>query len=205
MILVLFGLTRCDRSFCQNIDIELLRKINLERNNNLDNQFQFISNSLGYIEASSPLLLFGTGYLRHDKKMINKSIYIALSLVTNEVIKTGMKYTINRERPFATYPDIEKLSDGGSPSFPSGHTSSAFALATSLSVSYPKWYIIAPSYLWAGLVGYSRMYLGVHYPSDVLGGMVIGAGSAYLGIYINKWLNNKLTKRKSKENLLITP
>lgn len=63
-----------------------------------------------------------------------------------------------------------------------------FALATSLSLSYPKWYIIVPSYAWAGSVGYSRMDLGVHYPSDVLAGAVIGAGSAWLTYYINKKL-----------------
>ena len=76
--------------------------------------------------------------------------------------------------------DIVKKTDGGGPSFPSGHTSGAFATATILSLEYPKWYVIVPSYLWAGTVGYSRLHLGVHYPTDVLGAMVVGAGSAYL-------------------------
>lgn len=89
-----------------------------------------------------------------------------------------MKYGFNRKRPFVTYPDlITKKSEAGSPSFPSGHTSQAFATATSLSLAYPKWYVIAPSLLWAGAVGYSRMELGVHYPSDVLVGALIGIGS----------------------------
>jgi membrane-associated phospholipid phosphatase len=51
----------------------------------------------------------------------------------------------------------------------------AFALATSLSLSYPKCYIIVPSFAWASSVGYSRMDLGVHYPSDVLAGAIVGA------------------------------
>ena len=78
------------------------------------------------------------------------------------------------------------------PSFPSGHTASAFALATSLCIKYPKWYVIAPSALWACSVGVSRMNEGLHYPSDVLAGAAIGAGCAIVNIYVNRWLNRWL-------------
>jgi undecaprenyl-diphosphatase len=79
-------------------------------------------------------------------------------------------------RPFESYSDIIKKLDGGGASFPSGRTSAAFATATYLSLEYLKLYVIVPSYSWASSVGYSRMYLGVHYPSDVLGGMIVGVG-----------------------------
>ncbi|MGL5772584.1 MAG: phosphatase PAP2 family protein, partial [Bacteroidales bacterium] len=52
-------------------------------------------------------------------------------------------------------------------------------------------YVIAPASLWALSVGYSRMQLGVHYPSDVAAGLAIGAGSAVLSHYANKWWHNK--------------
>jgi undecaprenyl-diphosphatase len=100
-----------------------------------------------------------------------------------------MKYTFDRDRPFITYPDITKKSGAGSPSFPSGHTSSAFALATSLSLTYPKWYVIASSYTWAGTVAFSRMDLGVHYPSDILAGALVGGGCAWLTHVVNKKLS----------------
>ncbi len=80
--------------------------------------------------------------------------------------------------------------------FPSGHTSLAFAIATSLSLKYPKWYVIAPSYVWACSVGYSRMNLGVHYPSDVLAGAVLGAGSAFLTYKLNEWFWKKQNNKK---------
>jgi undecaprenyl-diphosphatase len=87
---------------------------------------------------------------------------------------------------------------GNSPSFPSGHTSVAFSTATSLYLAYPKWYVAVPAFTYAASVGYSRMYLGVHYPSDVLAGAVIGAGSAWLMYKANKWL----FKKKPKTELL---
>jgi len=112
-----------------------------------------------------------------------------------KLLQLPMKYTINRDRPFVTYPDICKKSGAASPSFPSGHTSSAFATATSLTLAYPRWYIVVPSFAWAGTVAYSRMDLGVHYPSDILIGAMIGAGSAWLTFKINKKLNIRSGKK----------
>ena len=79
---------------------------------------------------------------------------------------------------------------------PSGHTSSVFATATSLSMAYPKWYVVVPSFVWAGSVGYSRMHLGVHYPSDVIIGALVGSGSAILTRKANQWLNSKRHTRQ---------
>jgi len=170
----------------QNVDIKLLREINLNRNQSLDGTFKFLSNSAAPISVGLPIGLFGVGLITKDSALTRNAVLIGTSVVVSTVITTLMKKTINRPRPFETYPDIEKLSDGGSASFPSGHTSGAFSLATSLSLEYPKWYIIAPSYVWASAVAYSRMDLGVHYPSDILMGAFVGAGSAWLCHYVNK-------------------
>ncbi len=176
-------------SFSQNADIDLLKDINLNRNRSLDGTFRFFSGSAAPVSFGTPVIMFGTGLLCHDSLTIRNSIYIASSVAATVILTNIIKYTVKRPRPFVTYPFIEKESTGGSPSFPSGHTSEAFGLATSLSLAYPKWYIVGPSFLWAGAVGYSRMDLGVHYPSDVLAGAVIGAGCAWISFKVNKMLN----------------
>jgi membrane-associated phospholipid phosphatase len=179
----------------QNTDISILRNINLNRNKNLDGTFITFSNSVTPVSIAIPIGVFCTGLIKHDSTLKNKGVYVAASIAIAAGITTGLKYAVNRTRPFVTYPDIEKEMAAGSPSFPSGHTSDAFATATSVSLAFPKWYVVAPSFLWACSVGYSRMDLGVHYPSDVLAGAIIGAGTSYLCYKANKWLYKRNRKK----------
>lgn len=182
-------------SFSQNTDIEILRKINLQRNPKLDNTFRFITNTRGFI--SSGVIAGMTTYtlVKKDSSTFRKTLSVASGLIISSTISVILKYSVNRDRPFKTYPEIEKLSSGGSASFPSGHTCEAFSTATSLSIEYPKWYIIAPAMTWASAVGYSRVHLGVHYPSDVIAGAIIGSGSAF----ICHWLNKKIQFKKKND------
>lgn len=189
-----FGIT----NYAQNIDIDLLRKINIERNTALDPTFIFITNSVSPVGIATPILAFSAGIIANQPELTKKGIYIAETIVVSTFVTTSMKYAFKRERPFVTYPEIQKLTGAGNPSFPSGHTSEAFATATSVSLAFPKWYVIAPAYLWASAAGYSRMHLGVHYPSDVLVGALVGAGSAWLCQELNAYLQQKI---KSKPKL----
>jgi len=182
LILVLF----VNLASAQNTDIDLLRKINVNRNVKLDPAFKFVSNSVTPIMLAAPLSVLTIGLIQKDKTTIQRGMVMGGTLLLNGAITTGLKFAVKRPRPFVTYPDIVKLDKAGSYSFPSGHTSSAFAAATSLCLAYPKWYVIAPSFVWAGLAGYSRMHLGVHYPSDVLVGALIGIGSGILMHCIGK-------------------
>jgi membrane-associated phospholipid phosphatase len=178
-------------TFSQNLDIRILRQINEHRNVHLDGTFKAFSNSVSTISIAAPIMIFGTGMIEKDQELKQKGLVIGASFLVTTIVATTLKHTINRPRPFETYPDIQKLSAGGSSSFPSGHTSDAFSTATSLSLAFPKWYVIAPSYTYATLVGYSRMHLGVHYPSDVLAGAIVGAGSAFLCYKAQKWINHR--------------
>lgn len=178
----------------QNADIELLRSINLDRNKSLDPVFSVFSQSAAPVSMLYPSTVYAIGFFKRDSTIKRKGLYIAGSMAVNTIVTLGMKHSINRPRPFTTYPDIEKLSSGGSPSFPSGHTSIAFNTATAITFAYPKWYVALPSYTWASAVGYSRMHLGVHYPSDVLVGAIVGVGSAWF----SHWLNQKLFQPTEK-------
>ena len=175
----------------QNADIDLLKNINLNRNRKLDNTFILISQSITPVSIGVPVSVYCVGLIKHDSAIKNKGVCIAASLLVSGAITVGLKYGVHRPRPFVTYPFIEKRASAGNLSFPSGHSSDAFATATSLSLAFPKWYVIAPSYVWACSVAYSRMDLGVHYPSDVLAGAIIGAGSSFLCYKANKWLHQR--------------
>ena len=194
-LLILILLFSCTSLHSQNIDIRLLRSVNSPETLPSDNFFRFVSNSDAVVITCVPAGMALAGYCKKDKELFRNACVTAIASALNAGITNALKYSINRDRPFVTYPDIVKKSKAGTPSFPSGHTSSAFATATSISLSYPKWYIIVPSYLYAGTVGYSRMELGVHYPSDVVAGALIGSGCAYLTYKVNQKL---IIKKKHK-------
>lgn len=180
----------------QSTDIDMLRKINIQRNPNLDTPFLVVTHSDTPISIGIPAIMLTIGLIKKDSVLKQNALMITGSLIGSSIIAVALKYGINKDRPFTTYSDIVKLAPGGSPSFPSGHTSMAFSTATSFSLAYPKWYIITPSFLWAAAVGYSRMHLGVHYPSDVLVGALIGSGSAWLSSFLTKKIQMKRTEKR---------
>jgi membrane-associated phospholipid phosphatase len=174
----------------QNADIDLLRRINQERNRPNDGIFELVSNSVAPVCIAVPAGYITAALIRKDSATRAKAFIVTSSVVVSGVVTLGLKYAVNRPRPFVTYPGLDNTAVPGTPSFPSQHTSEAFALATSVSTVCPKWYVIVPSFIWACTVGYSRMRMGVHYPSDVLGGALVGGGSTFLSIKLNKWINH---------------
>ena len=177
----------------QNWDINTVHQINSWDGKFIRNYNKIISRSEPYVAVGVPVAMAVAALIKHDKDLLKNAVYVGTSVAGAFAVTYGMKYLVDRERPYDKYPDrVHPYSHESSPSFPSGHTATAFALATSLSVKYPKWYVIAPSALWACSVGVSRMNEGVHYPSDVLTGAAIGAGCAVANIYINRWLNRWL-------------
>lgn len=176
-------------SMPQNWEVNWLNNINPD---NPNSNFQInVSKSVYPLSLATPLTMLSVGLIKKDKSLQQKSFKIIGSLLINTAITQGLKYTINRQRPYDAYQSlIHPYNIETDPSFPSGHTSTAFALATSLSLQYKKWYVVVPAFAWATSVGYSRLYLGEHYPTDVFAGAAIGIGSAYL----SNWLTKKLIR-----------
>ena len=177
--------------FAQNLDIDILKDINQDRNQNLDKPFNSISKSVYPLSFAFPISLLGSGLIKKDKNLQRQGITSLATLAISMGTTYSLKKIINRDRPYITYPNIQPYYIENDPAFPSGHTTAAFSTATSLSLTVKKWYVVVPAYTWAGAVAYSRLHLGVHYPSDVLVGAVIGAGSAWLCYKANRWLQRK--------------
>ena len=171
----------------QNFDTRILQSIN-SQDTKYDKIWLGVTNSATPISIVSPFSLYAMGYFHYLPKGKENAYATAGSLAINSILTFGLKWSIQRERPFANNPNIYKKTQAGSYSFPSGHTSTAFATATSLTLAYPKWYVAVPAYAWASAVGYSRMHLGVHYPSDVLAGAIIGTLSSFVAFKLNQKL-----------------
>lgn len=105
----------------------------------------------------------------------------ALTLVISTLVVQIMKRLVRRKRPFEHSEKLRSIRIGVDPfSFPSGHTTAAFGLATSINLIIVSPLIQIIFVTLAFLVGFSRVYLAVHYPSDVIAGGIIGSAFALL-------------------------
>ena len=187
----------CGTSFSQNADINLLKPINKNETNFKNKYLELNASSVTAVSIAVPASMAIAGFIKHDNKLKLDALYAGAAFLASSIITRATKSITNRQRPFEKYRFIIKRDDeAGGLSFPSGHTSSAFCTATSLSLRYRKWYVIAPAYLFATSVGWARMYQGVHYPSDVLAGAMVGTASAWLGYQAQKWITHKKEQKK---------
>jgi membrane-associated phospholipid phosphatase len=174
----------------QNADIEFLKRVH-QAAPGLKPISVFLSESAIPLNLAVPVAIGSYGLINQDKDLIKDAICIAMASGINLGMTEILKRSIQRVRPGYTYPsEITMYKLKTDYAMPSGHTSGCFATATVLSLKYPEWYVVVPAYVWATSVGLSRMHLGMHYPSDVLAGAALGAGSAYLSYKLNEWIWN---------------
>ncbi len=181
--------TACVNGQTDNFDVRTVKKIQQNRTAGKTSFFKTMSGTAVPVSGGIPFVLFVKGMIGENKAEKKEAVYMAQSAAVTTILTFGMKELFNRPRPAEHDPSIIALKNAQNGSFPSGHTSIAFSTATSLSIIYPKWYVIVPSYTWASLVGYSRLYMGVHYPTDVIAGAIVGGGSAWLSYKLNKWMH----------------
>ncbi|MBS1903195.1 MAG: phosphatase PAP2 family protein [Bacteroidetes bacterium] len=110
---------------------------------------------------------------------------VAVTLALQELV---IKPLVRRERPYRALDSVRWVDSSATGySFPSSHAATSWGLAVGLSLRYPKWYVIGPSVAYALVVSLSRPYLGVHFPSDVLTGAVLGSLVQYAFYKFQYW------------------
>lgn len=173
----------------QNAELAILDGLQSLRCGVLDRLMPFVSVLSNHGEIwilCATLLLLLRRQRKHGAAC---ALALVLDLISCNII---LKPLIGRIRPFAFRPDLPLLvPPPGDASFPSGHTAAAFAVVFALRASgSPLW---KPALALAAVTAFSRLYLYVHWPTDVLGGMLLGAAVGWAGAKIVETL---LRKRK---------
>lgn len=156
----------------------------------------FFANYLPYILVAAAIVFV----LKKKKKQERFSVFILFSLAT--LLSRGfftevIRFFYNHPRPFDALGFTSLISESGN-SFPSGHAAFFFALAAAVWYCNRKW-----GWWFLGLAllnGVARVFVGVHWPSDILGGIVIGFVSLWIVLqFVKPYLSSSIFERKEKE------
>lgn len=167
-----------------SVDVRIFRDFNNIQSRFVNTMVNITNESIVPVLIGVPVGLYIGSRIADNKYGENSAVLLALSEITSGAVSQGMKWIFKRPRPYRTLNNVYLTDTNnlkGTYSFPSGHSTNSFTIATSLTLRYPdEPVLIVGSFTYATLVALGRIYWGVHYPSDVLAGMLIGAGSAAL-------------------------
>ncbi|PNQ72139.1 phosphatase PAP2 family protein [Hanstruepera neustonica] len=184
------------------LDTELFLHLNNLGSTTWDAFWMFYTTKFYWIPLYA-VLLFLIFKMPNPKIFILTVVVIFLMvLFTDQVTNLFKKVLVMRLRPCHD-PALEGLVRlvkpfcGGEYGYFSGHASNSMAVAvfSGLMLRYRYKYLIFIMLFWAALMGYSRIYIGVHYPLDVVSGMVFGALSGFLFYKLDKYLQNRFRMR----------
>lgn len=185
---VSFNLNAQDTAYIyssDNFDQSLFRKLNGHRTGFLDLSVPISEKPVPLTLLIMPLSLYVSSRFTDNYYDENSAALLSASNTVTIAATLLTKIIVKRNRPMLSmdniYFDKDFFKRNDRYSFPSGHSSISFSTATSLTLRYPdNPYLIAGLYLRAVVVSFGRIYIGAHYPADVLVGALIGTGSAFL-------------------------
>jgi undecaprenyl-diphosphatase len=183
-------------------DTELFLFLNNLGNTSWDGFWRFVTEKWSSIPLYAFLLYLV--FKHYDwKGTLVIIVCVALMITATDQIASLFKYGIKRPRPCKVeelQPLMRYVADGcGRFGYFSAHAASSMAAAVFLGLSLQKWYKYLPFLLlvWAVITGYSRIYLGVHYPLDVISGMAFGGLTGWLFYLIQKLGQRKFKTQKT--------
>jgi undecaprenyl-diphosphatase len=183
----------------EQVDRELFFFLNGLHCEWLDQPMFWISKSLVWIPFYAILLYYVIRHYRRETLWI--LVFVILMITASDQIANVFKDTFQRLRPsnnpLLTGVHIVNGYKGGLFGFYSSHASNTFALAVFLTMVLARFYRYFPIliFTWALLLSYSRIYLGVHYPGDILAGILAGSLLGLLSGYLYRRLNDMLSLR----------
>jgi undecaprenyl-diphosphatase len=150
-------------------------------------------------------LILGLMFVFGGQKTRKIAFLGVMALLIANVVVYSLKFFVAEPRPFLTLANVDLLVHAEETySFPSGHAASSFAAAFVIGCKYKlnlkgkSYSLFYPLMIFAAVIGFSRIYIGVHYPYDVLVGAIIGILSGYFAL---KFWNNNFTEKISRINI----
>jgi len=178
------------------LDTQLFLWLNSHHSPFWDDVMWLISGKIEWLPLYLVLIAFIIYRFRWKSITILIAIIIAVALADQLAVK-AFKEVFERLRPTHN-PEIQHLVHivndyrGGSYGFVSNHAANSFSLAMFISLLFKNRYVTISIFFWALLVSYSRIYLGVHYPGDILGGTVLGMGIGCMVFFVYTKLSERI-------------
>jgi len=170
----------------ENIDRKLFLFLNSINNSLFDKVMVFISGSFLWILVIILFLYFA--WRKYGKNMWLPVVLIAICFIMTDQLSNLIKHAIARFRPtynmeISTVVHTVNGYKGGLYGFVSSHAANSFGIALLSALLVRNRFYTITIFVWASVVSYSRIYLGVHYPSDIAGGLLLGISIA-LSLYL---------------------